>query len=1041
MGDAQVLRLPGRPSPSAEPTGWVELHCHTSLSFLQGASDPDALVAEAVRLGVTTLAVTDRDGLYAARRHSAAAREAGLATVYGAELSLPDPLGPVLVLARTLEGFSRLSRTISEAQLAGAKGHPVYDPAVVARAAGGQWTVLTGCPAADLGPQGAVQRLEHLADLFGAEPTVAELIDHRLPSDGPRNDALARAALRLGVRAAATGAVHYASPGDARVGQALAALRRREDLEQAAAHLVTAPAAHLRSLAEMRRLFAPYPGVVDTSVELGRELALDLSLLRPQLPGADVPDGHDEDSWLRVLVERGALQRYGRRGDPAAAAAYRPIDHELNVIRQVSMAGYFLTVHEICAWARGQGIWCQGRGSAANSAVCFVLGITGVDAVRHELLFERFLSAERDGPPDIDVDIEHRHREAVLQFVYRRWTRQHAAQVANLITYRPRLALRDAARALGYPAGQADVMSRHVHHHEPPAPDAPVPDDVRWLASRLDRLPRHLGVHSGGMVLTRQPIAEVMPVEWATAEGRSVLQGDKEDVAAAGLIKIDLLGLGALSALHDSCRMIAEHHGVDLDLATIPQDDPAVYADIRAAQTVGVFQLESRAMISTLPRLRPQRLADLVVAVSLIRPGPIQGGSVHPYLRRRAGREEVTYPHPLAERALSRSLGVCLWQEQVMGLAVDCAGFSAGQADRLRSAMGAKRSPEKVAALAQQLLDGMAARGIPAGAAQQICDMIAAFSDYGFPESHAHSLAHISSAAAWVRHHFPAAFLAGLLGNQPMGFYSPNSLIHEAMRRGVVVRPVDIVRSGVQARLEKEPAAPQGVAVRLGLADVRYLGTEGAEQIVAARSAGPFVDLEDFARRTELPVRALEALATAGALDRFGVHRREALWLVGMLSRHVVGTIPGTTPGLEPPPLPRMSAMEQTRADLWATGATPGPHPVAFERNRLRAAGAVTADQARDLPDEAPVTVGGLAIHLQRPPTAKGTAFINLEDESAMVNVIVPAFMWEDNRRTLTDNIALLISGRVQRADGAFNIVARRIRSFEVPALPRRARR
>ncbi len=1040
----QVVQL-RPPAPGEDPEQeqrqepWAELHCHTSLSFLQGAADSAALVAEAGRLGVGTLAATDRDGLYAARRHSAAAKEAGIATVFGAELTLPQPLGPVLVLARDLAGFSRLGTVISAAQLAGSKGRPRYDLDQVAAAHGGHWAVLTGCPAPGQDPATAARRLELLADRFGAGHVYAELTDHRLPADGPRNDALAAAARRLGTGVVATGAVHYARPAQARLAQALAALRRSEDLERAAAHLPAAPAAHLRSGAEMRRLFARWPGAVETAVALGRDLAVDLAELRPELPNATVPAGHTDDSWLRHLAVQSAAVRYGPRhsGDPQVRRAWRQLDHELGVIAGLGMAGYFLIVQDITAFAARAGIWCQGRGSAANSVVCYVLGITNVDPVRHNLLFERFLSPDRDGPPDIDLDFEHRRREEVIQYCYTTYGRTHCAQVANLITYRPRLAVRDAARALGHSAAEIDALTRHIDPREPSKGEAGLPADVRELAAGLDRLPRHLGVHSGGMVITRRPIGEVMPVEWATAEGRTVVQGDKEDVAAAGLTKIDLLALGFLSAAHDACTMIADFHGVHLDLATIPQDDPAVYDMVCAGDTIGTYQLESRAMIGTLPRLRPRCLADIVVAVSLIRPGPIQGNAVHPYLRRRAGREPVSYPHPLAEPALKRSLGVALWQEQMMHLAVDCAGLSAAEADRLRSAMSAKHSVEEVAKMRTQLLDGMAARGIPAAAAEQIADMIQAFSDYGFPESHAQSMAHISCVSAWLKHHHPSALLAGLLANQPMGFYRPLSLIHDAKRHGVTVRGVDVRHSGVQAVLEPDPASAGGAAVRLGLAMVRTLGTDAAQLIVDARAAAPFSGLEDFVRRTRLPVRSLEALAIGGAFGCFGVSRRSALWTVGTPGRTDPGMLPGTVPGPVPPRLPAMTPAEETRADLWVTGATPGAHPVGYERDRLSRNGVRSAAAVRELADQDQAVIGGLITHVQRPPTAHGVSFVNLEDETGMTNVIVPLWLWERSARTVTDHAGLLVHGTVERRDGALNVLAHRITPLRIGALPK----
>jgi error-prone DNA polymerase len=1070
--DAVVVPLvPDRP---AGPR-WAELHVHSAFSFLRGAADPAELVAEAARLGVGVLALTDRDGLYGARRLADAARPAGIGTVFGAELTLDEAeLGTPVVLARDLEGFRRLSAAISAAQLAGAKGAPRYDlHALAAAARGGHWAVLPGCPAPPSaagppsaprlgapsgttpgpaapypgttpGPPGppqpardpwqparAAERLVRLAEVFGADAVHAELTDHRLPGDTVRNDAMAAAARRIGCPVVATGAVHYAVPGQARLAQALTALRRREDLSRAAGHLMPAPTAHLRSAAEMHAAFARYPGVAEATVELGRRCVTDLRALRPELPGFPTPEGYDEDRWLRELAEDACARRFGPRADPAAGAAWRQLDHELTVTGELGMAGYFLIVHDIVEHARGSGIWCQGRGSAASSVVCYVLGITHVDPIRHGLLFERFLSAEKAGPPDIDLDFEHNRREEVIQYVYRRYGRGHAAQVANIITYQPRLAVRDAARALGYPPSRIDEMTQRIHHHQPPPPDADVPGDVRELAARLHTLPRHLGVHSGGMVLTRRPIGEIMPVEWATAEGRSVLQGDKDDCAAAGLVKIDLLGLGMLSALHTACDLIAGHHGVRLDLASIPPEDPEVYAMIARAYTVGVFQVESRAQIATLPRLRPENFHDLVVAVSLIRPGPIQGGSVHPYLRRRAGREEITYPHPLARPALERSLGVALWQEQAMRLAIDCAGFSAGRADQLRKALAAKHSVERVARLRETLLRGMRERGIGKGAAEEIYRMIEAFSDYGFPESHAQSMAHLVYASAWIRRYYPAAFTAALLASQPMGFYSPLSLVGDARRHGVTVRGVDIHASHRYAGLEPDPGSAAGQpAIRLGLGTVRGLSARHAERIVSAR---PFTGMDDLAHRARLPARVLENLAAAGALACLGPARRDALWTAGALTPRRQDTLPGIpVPGV-PAGLPPMTPVEQTFADLRTTGASPDSHPVEHLRPRLARLGAQPAAAVRELPDRAPVLLGGLVTHRQRPPTAKGVCFLNVEDESGMINVIVPPPVLERYEQILVAQPFLLIHGIAERAQGTLNVLAHRLEPLRPP--------
>lgn len=997
MGErqAQILPLPSAHAPHAAGAdagpGWAELHVHSAFSFLQGAAQPDELVAEAARLGVSVVAVTDRDGLYGARRLAEAAKPAGIGTVYGAELTLGAPeLGSPVVLARDLEGFRRLSALLSAAQLAGAKNAPVYNLHAVSRAAaGGHWAVLPGCPdpGVDRRDVAAVaRRLERLVEVFGSGSVYAELVDHHLPEDSAANDIMFVAARRTGCETVATGAVHYAAPRQAGLAQALTALGRREDLERAAGHVMPAPTAHLRSHAEMAHVFSRYPGVLEATLDLGHSSVIDLDELRPALPGYPTPDGFTEDMFLRYLAERACTARYGDHSDPAATAAWRQLDHELTVVGELGMAGYFLIVHDIVQFAAGRGIWCQGRGSAASSVVCYVLGITAVDALAHDgLLFERFLSVEKAGPPDIDLDFENARREEVIQYVYQRYGREHAAQVANVITYQPRLAIQDAGRALGYPQVRIREMTRHIHH-DPPGPEAGLPADVRELASQLHRLPRHLGVHVGGMVLTRQPIGEIMPVEWATAQGRSVLQGDKDDVAAAGLIKIDLLGLGMLSALHTACDLIAEHHGVHLDLASIPQDDPAVYRMIAEGDTIGVFQVESRAQISTLPQLRPATFDDLAIAASIIRPGPIQAGSKHPFLRRRRGEEPVTYPHPLAQPALEQTLGVALWQEQAMQLAIDCAGFTPGDADRLRKAMAAKRAPEKVAELRSRLQAGMAANGIPPAAAEQITAMIEAFSDYGFPQSHAQSMAQIIYASAWIKHHYPAALTAGIMTHQPMGFYDSQTLIQDAKRRGITVHGVDIHTSSIHATLHPDPAAPDGhMAIRRGLTSVSGLSEEAAQRIVTTRSERPFHDLEDVARRTRLPARLLEQLATAGAFDGFEQHRRGALWTAGALPHTTQPYLPGLGVLASAPALPVLSPAEETAADLTSTGASATRHPVEHLRSHLDRHGALTAAAVRTLTDQARVRIGGLAKYLQRPPTARGVAFGAIEDETGMV--------------------------------------------------------
>ena len=722
-GRRPVTRLP---VPDGQPGAWAELHCHSSYSFLDGASSPEDLVTEAAERGLSALAITDHDGMYGVPQFAQAAARLQasdgirIGTVFGAELSLdlpggqtgvPDPCGRhLLVLARDKEGYARLCGVISQAQLAGReKGRPIYDLDALAGAHDGHWVILTGCrkgsvPAALAaeGPAAAARELSMLTGMFGRANVVVELASHDQPDDDERNDALFELARGTGTPVIASGNVHYAGPADARLGHALAAIRARRSLAEMDGWLAASGGAYLRSGAEMRRRLRRYPGVYQRTIELAGECAFDFSVIAPKLPDFPVPpDFSSEAAWLRELVTRKAPARYGPPDAETQPGAHAQLKRELDVIIGLGFPGYFLIVHDIVEFCESNRILCQGRGSAANSAVCYALGITSVDPVRHGLLFERFLSAGRDGPPDIDLDIEHQRREEVIQYVYDKYGRGRAAQVANVISYRPRMALRDAGRALGYLPEEQDAWARQVgpRQYGPGQlipPDAGVPPAVTALAARMQRLPRHLGIHSGGMVICDRPVGEVCPVEWARMPGRTVLQWDKDDCAFAGLVKFDLLGLGMLTALRDCFELIEEQHGVRWSLHSIPQEDPGVYDMLCAADTVGVFQVESRAQMATLPRLRPREFYDLVVEVALIRPGPIQGGSVHPYMRRRRGDETPDLPHPSMKRALGKTLGVPLFQEQMMQIAIDCAGFSPSESDKLRQAMSSKRDRKSV---------------------------------------------------------------------------------------------------------------------------------------------------------------------------------------------------------------------------------------------------------------------------------------------------------------------------------------------------------
>ncbi len=1048
---------------------YAELHCHSNFSFLDGASHPEELAEEAARLGLEALALTDHDGFYGVVRFAEAARAVGLPTVFGAELTLDGPAAPpvgvpdppgrhLIVLARDPAGYAALARTISTAQLAGQKGAPVLDLAglaaqfATAKQAGGSapWAVLTGCRKGPLaaaleqeGPAAAERELDRLVAAFGAEAVHVELWHHGDPLDDARNDALAALAVRRGVGLVATNNVHYATPGRRRLAAALAAVRSRRSLAEAEPWLPAHGGAHLRSGAEQARRFARYPGVVAAAAELGRACAFDLRLVAPALPPFPCPDGLDEMGYLRRLVHAGAARpdRYGPRpasaDDPVpsgtfADRAWRQLDHELDVIEALGFPGYFLIVWDLVRFCEDQDIFCQGRGSAANSAACYALGVTKADAVALGLLFERFLSAERDGPPDIDLDIESGRREEVIQYAYDRYGRHDAAQVANVITYRSRSAIRDMAKALGADPGQQDAWSKQLDpwkgvrgNLDDAGTAHEIPVAVLELAAEVEHFPRHLGIHSGGMVLCDRPIIEVCPVEWARMEGRSVLQWDKDDCARAGLVKFDLLGLGMLTALHRMVDLVELHTGERIDLATIAQEDE-VYDMLCRADSIGVFQVESRAQMATLPRLRPRRFYDLVVEVALIRPGPIQGGSVHPYIRRRNGKEPVTYLHPLLEPALRKTLGIPLFQEQLMQMAIDVAGFTPGEADQLRQAMGSKRSIERMERLKARLHAGMAERGVSPPVAEEIYEKLAAFANFGFPESHSVSFAYLVYASAWFKLHHPTAFCAGLLDAQPMGFYSPHSLVQDARRHGVEVRTPCVVASGAGATLEPCATSAGGLALRLGLSSVRGIGDDLAEAIAAGR---PHTDVDHLARAHDLTLPQLEALATAGALGALpGVgHRRQALWSAGAVAQAGRGRLPGVVTGLRAPTLPGMDEREEAVADLWSTGVAPTGHPTRFVRDELTRLGVVPAAELAGRPDRSRVLVGGVVTHRQRPATAAGITFLNLEDETGLVNVVVSKGCWAHHRRVVQSGPALLIRGRLETAEGVVNVVAETI--------------
>jgi len=1074
----------------AQSVPYAELHAHSSYSFLDGASSPEELAEEAERLGLHALAISDHDGFYGIVRFAEAAEHLQVKTVFGAELSLelpqpqngePDPAGShLLVLARGEEGYHRLAAALTSAQLRGAeKGRPVYDLDELGERSGGpgdsHWAVLTGCrkgavrrALAESGPDAAAMELDRLVALFGRDSVHVELMNHGDPLDSRTNDVLAGLAAERGLPILATNNVHYAVPRRELLAAAVAAVRAGRGLDELDGWLPAHAGAHLRSGAEMTRRFARYPGAVSRTVSLADELAFPLRRAKPALPKQKVPEGHTPMSYLRHLVWEAVPRKYPNLSNDDRDR----IERELGVIEMKDFPGYFLIVWGIVQEARRRGILCQGRGSAANSAVCYLLDITAVDSIAYKLPFERFLSSLRDEEPDIDVDFDSDRREEIIQWVYGEYGRDRAAQVANVIQYRPKNAVRDMAKALGHSPGQQDAWSKQVERWGAvleTGADHDIPDQVIEFAAELLKAPRHLGIHSGGMVLTDRPVGEVVPIEHARMENRTVIQWDKDDAAWMGLVKFDLLGLGMLAALQYCFDLIRDATGEDWELSTLPKEEKAVYDMLCRADSIGVFQVESRAQMGLLPRLQPRKFYDLVVQIALIRPGPIQGGAVHPFVRRKLGQEKVTYVHEKLRPVLERTYGVPVFQEQLMQMAVAVGNCSGEDADLLRRAMGSKRGLEKIDKLRTKLYEGMKDNGLVGQVADDLYAKIQAFANFGFAESHSLSFGLLVYASSWIKLHYPGAFLAGLLRAQPMGFYSPATLTADARRHGVEVRRPDLLRSRAEATLEAlagtapsvptgldacahreqpdvgdfDAAAPDeseahrrdgGFAVRLGLAGVHGIGEKLAQRIVAERdSGGDYRDMRDLVRRVGVTASQLESLATAGAFECLGLSRREAIWLAGSAAEDRVEYLPDSLTSVQPPLFTDQTSYEVLAADLWATGVSTSDHPLTHYRSQLDARGVLTSREMRTHESGRRIEVAGLVTHRQRPATASGITFLNLEDEHGLVNVICSVGVWNRYRRVARESPALIVRGVLERSvEGVTNLLADRFEDLRV---------
>jgi error-prone DNA polymerase len=1013
-------------------TAYAELHCLSNFSFLRGASHPHELVRQARALGYAALALTDECTLAGVVRAWETAKQVGLPLVIGSEFVLTDGAKLVL-LAAGHDGYSEICRLVTAGRRRAPKG----------RYRLGREDFANGAPGCELlwmpPPQDAEGEAAWVRECFGARAHVAVEL-HRRGADRERLAALQELSRRSGLPLVASGDVHMHARSRRMLQDTLTAVRHGVTLEDAGYRLFPNAERHLRPLEVLRKSYPPE--LLAASVALAQRCAFTLAQLRYEYPHELVPAGHTATSWLRALTEQGMARRWPGGVKPEVRAL---VDKELALIAQLRYEHFFLTVQDLVAYARSRGILCQGRGSAANSAVCYCLGVTEVDPARMNLLFERFMSLERNEPPDIDVDFEHERREEVIQYVYAKYGRHRAALAATVICYRPRSAIRDVGKALGFSLAQVERLAKSVAWWDDP--DALATRmakgqgegraKVQYLIKLVRELigfPRHLSQHVGGFVISHRPLTELVPVENAAMADRTVIQWDKDDLEALGLLKVDCLALGMLSAIRRTLDLVGAFRGTPMTMADVPAEDPATYDMIGRGETTGVFQIESRAQMSMLPRLKPRNYYDLVIEVAIIRPGPIQGGMVHPYLRRRQGLEQVEYPSEALRRVLERTLGVPLFQEQVMQIAMVAAGFTPGEADQVRRSMAAWKRHGGLEHFRGRLMQGMAERGYPADFAERIYQQVLGFGSYGFPESHAASFALLTYVSCWLKCHEPAAFLAGLLNAQPMGFYAPAQLVNEARRAGVVLRPADVLHSDWDCTLEKSPLSPQGGAgvrgpvVRLGLRMVSKLPEAEAQRIVELRRAGAsFAGLKDLAHRARLSRRALDALADAGALRGLTGHRHDARWAANGVEA-LPGLLAGAAARERPIALPEPAEGQEIVADYRALGLTLGRHPLALLRERFRRERILAAAELREVADGARVKVAGIVTHRQRPATASGVVFATLEDETGVANLIIWPKVMERQLAAVLGARLMVVEGELQSEQGVIHVVAREIR-------------
>ncbi len=1017
---------------------YAELHCRTNFSFLEGASHADELVLRAAKLGYEALAITDRNSLAGVVRAHTAAKDCGLKIIIGAEVT-PVDAPRVALLATDRAAYAQLARLLTVGRRRAAKGEcqlefgdiAEHHQGLLALVAPQRSGATAGSPSSD--------HISRYRDLFTDRCYLLTEL-HYGTDDQQWLANLTRIGNESQVPLVAAGDVHYHSGERMPLQHALTAMRHGTTVAKLGERCLPNAERHLRSLDDLESIFAARPELLRRTVEIADRCAFSLDDLRYEYPEELAPSGMTPIEYLRQLAWEGAKERYPTI---VPEKVCRLLEHELALIERLHYEAFFLTVQDIVRFARSRQILCQGRGSAANSVVCYCLGVTAVDPAAHELLFERFVSEERNEAPDIDVDFEHERREEVLQYIYEKYGREHAGLAATVITYRPRSAIRDIGKALGLSLDRVDTLAKNYDFRGEKLllpkrceqsgidPESRIGRQLMLLVNELLGFPRHLSQHVGGMVITRGPLCELVPIENAAMEDRTVIEWDKDDLDELGILKVDCLCLGMLTAIRKCFDLIAKHTYRQLSIATVPQEDPAVYDMVCQADTVGVFQIESRAQMSMLPRLKPRNFYDVVIEVAIVRPGPIQGNMVHPYLRRREGEEPVKYPNPEVQQVLERTLGVPLFQEQAMQLAVVAAGFTPGEADQLRRAMGGWRRPGLIDSYRQKLMTGMLAKGYAQDFAEGLFNQIRGFGEYGFPESHAASFAKLVYVSAWLKRYYPATFAAGLINSQPMGFYAPAQLVRDARDHGVEVRPIDVNQSDWDCTLEPTKPGSEG-ALRLGMRLVRGLQQTDAEKIVAARET-PYPSAAELGKRARVGKATIEKLADAGALDSLERDRRSALWqaLEPPLSTDETPLFAAEADNHQPPEFPPLSPQQQVFADYAASGLSLRNHPLSFYREQLDQLGVVTAERIVELRHGRRVTVAGLVLMRQRPGTAKGITFVTLEDETGTINLIVHLRTWQKYEMIARRATAMLVTGRLERQGIVIHVIVREIQDLE----------